>query len=333
MSYRIGDLLNSKFPHHESLKALWETKWRRPASFGVYPFMDSNHTEDFEPIFAKIGHMQPPYDFDAYAGAFFPTAESLTKQAEAAESSGELVKARELYLRAAVVYRIARFPVPRSPKQKQAWELNKEVYLRGARLLDPPISLVKVPHTHALSNTAEEGSHVPVFVSRPQNTNHQVPVLITFFGLDGYRTESGPQYAYATSRGWAYVGVEIPGTGDNPALKQDPRSPERCWSSLLDWLQAQAWADSRKVIVWGLSTGGYYAMRAAHTHADRLLGVVAQGGGSHHMFDAEWLSKVGDLEYPFEYVPQSNNLKLAILTDTASITHSAPNLDTRMWKK
>ena len=299
MSYRIGEAINSKFPHHESLKALWDTKWKRPASMAIYPFMDGN-VADFEPVFAKIGDMRPPYDFDAYATAFFPTAESLTKEAEAAEDSGNKEKARDLYLRAAAVYRISRFPVPRSPKQKQAWELNKEIYLKGARLLDPPIELVKFPHAHALEGSGEAGSEISVFVSKPKNTSGPVPVVITIFGLDGYRTEGTPNYRYPISRGWGYVSVEIPGTGDNPALRQDPKSPERCWSSLLDWLSAQSWVDKRKIVAWGLSTGGYYAMRIAHTHADRLLGVVAQGGGSHHMFDSEWLSKIGNLEYPFE---------------------------------
>ena len=299
MPYRIGDAINSKFPHHESLKALWETKWKKPATIGIYPFMDGN-VADFEPIFQKIGDMRPPYDFDAYASAFFPTAETLTKEAESAERAGDVETARGLYLRAAAVYRISRFPVPRSPKQKQAWELNKEVYLKGARLLDPPITLVKIPHTHALLGSEEEGSEISIFIRKPKNVSGPVPVVMTIFGLDGYRTEGTPNSMYPLSRGWAYISVEIPGTGDSPALRQDPKSPERVWSSLLDWAQSQSWVNEKKIVAWGLSTGGYYAMRIAHTHADRLLGVVAQGGGSHHMFDPEWLSKVGDLEYPFE---------------------------------
>jgi hypothetical protein len=43
-------------------------------------------------------------------------------------------------------------------------------------------------------------------------------------------------------------------------------------------------------------------MRIAHTHKDMLAGVVAQGGGCHHMFDPEWLEIASHMEYPFEYV-------------------------------
>ena len=103
-------------------------------------------------------------------------------------------------------------------------------------------------------------------------------------------------------RGIAVVILEIPGTGDSPALKTDPKSPDRQNDSLLDWVERQDAIDARKVIVWGFSTGGMYAIRMAHTHRERLLAVAALGGGCHHMFDEEWLDNVNKLEYPFEYV-------------------------------
>ncbi len=40
-------------------------------------------------------------------------------------------------------------------------------------------------------------------------------------------------------------------------------------------------------------------MRIAHTHADRLFAVVAQGGGCHYMFDPAWISARNQMDYPF----------------------------------
>lgn len=94
--------------------------------------------------------------------------------------------------------------------------------------------------------------------------------------------------------------VEIPGTADCPADCADPTAPDRLWTSLLDWMAEDGRFDMRRVLVWGLSSGGYYAMRAAHTHAGRLLGCVAQGAGCHYFFDRAWLDKVDGHEYPFE---------------------------------
>jgi hypothetical protein len=73
-------------------------------------------------------------------------------------------------------------------------------------------------------------------------------------------------------------------------------------SSILDWVQANSQSysfDLKKVLARGISTGGYYAMRIAHTHAERLFAVVAQGGGCHHMFDPQWIRAQNQMEYPF----------------------------------
>jgi hypothetical protein len=62
---------------------------------------------------------------------------------------------------------------------------------------------------------------------------------------------------------------------------------------------AEAGFNPGKILARGISTGGYYAFRIAHTHADRLFAVVAQGGGCHHMFDAGWINHQNQVEYPF----------------------------------
>lgn len=58
-----------------------------------------------------------------------------------------------------------------------------------------------------------------------------------------------------------------------------------------------------KVIAWGLSAGGYNAVRAAHTHAPRLAGAVGQGAGTHHFFSRAWLEKAANHEYPWTALP------------------------------
>ena len=267
---------------------------------GVYPFGDGK-LEDFEPVFNQLieSDIRPPYDFDAYASSFFPAAEALVEKARAAEKSSDVSQACALYLRAAALYRIARFPTPQSPKQKEAWKLNKETYVAGAKLLPGKFSDVKVPHTHAVEG---EGATIPIYMRLPDHASRTspVPTILQIFGLDGYRTESTHDSTKCLERGWGYVAVEIPGTGDCPALKQDPLAAERLWSSLLDWMDAQKELDAKRRVAWSLSTGGYYGMRLAHTHRERLAAVVAQGGGCHRMFEGEWIDKVGHLEYPFE---------------------------------
>jgi len=267
---------------------------------GVYPFMFGT-AMDFEPIVKELvsKDFKEPYNWDEYAKVYLPQAENLASIARDAESKGELEKSSEYYLRSSAVYRISRFPAPRSEVQREAWRLGKQMCIKGLGLRQHPVKEVKIEHTHGQSN---EGSHIPVYHLLPEHASQesQVPTVIIFTGLDGYRTELA-----VWMEGWRQVGVativlEIPGTGDCPANASDPTSPDRLYSSLFDWVAQQAGLDAKKTAIWAFSTGGYYAIRVAHTHADKLAGVVALGGGCHHMFDQEWLDNVNHLEYPFD---------------------------------
>ena len=303
--------LHSGFPyfaHHDSVSALWSGKWRGPCAAGIYPFTDAN-VADFDPIFAaliEISSDDPAilYRPDDYAEPFLPVAQSLVAQAEAAASDGDTDVARDRYLRAAAVYRIARFPINRSALSQQAWEHGKAAYEQAGLLLDPPSVAVDIPFTHADVSAGDLDVPIPAYLRLPTGDRPEQgwPVLLFICGLDAYRTDHTPRTQAHVEHGFATLSFEIPGTGDCPAEPNDPASPDRLMSSILDWVDTHAAHfkfDPSKIAARGISTGGYYAFRVAHTHADRLFAVVAQGGGCHHMFDAEWISAQNQMEYPF----------------------------------
>ncbi|KAF2272202.1 pigment biosynthesis protein-like protein yellowish-green 1 [Westerdykella ornata] len=306
---------------HARLGVLWETRWRAlvcisrftlcvvshrdivgnqsmQAQKRIYPFM-FGRVEDFEPIFEKIKDMERPHDWGEYASAFLDTAARLTSTAQEEENNGNLQRASEYYLRASAVYRIARFPIPRHPTQSQAWELGKAVCIKGLSLRPNPVAEVRIPFVHAM---AGEGSDIPAYhlVPIPAHQGASVPLVIIFSGLDGLRTELA-----VWMEGWREIGVatlvvEIPGTGDCPVNAKDPKAPDRLYSSLFEWIGTQHTIDQNRIAVWGFSTGAYYAIRVAHTHHGKLAGVVALGGGCHHMFDETWLRRCDWMEYPFD---------------------------------
>lgn len=297
------------FAQHDSVSALWNLKWKQLASMGVYPFHDGN-VEDFELIFQSlILTSNDDYsvfsDPDRYADPFFPVVESLLAKAKTAEQAGDKEAARGLYLRAGTVCRIGRFPIVRSPLGRKLWELNKAAYLGASPYLSPVSVEVKIPFTHASSAAGESPSAIiPAYLRIPEGEcpTDGWPVLLFICGLDHYRTDFEQRTARHAKSGLACIILEIPGTGDCPAAKNDPASPDRLYSSVFDWIDAQKnhySFDTGKIVARGVSTGGYNAMRIAHTHADRLFAVVAQGGGSHHMFDPEWIKAQNHMEYPF----------------------------------
>lgn len=296
------------FKHHDSIATLWSEKWRPPCTGGIYPFTDGK-VEDFDPIFASLQEAADDdpkllYLPDEYAKHFFPAAESLVEQADKASANGQTAEARDLLLRAAAVYRIARFPINRSPLSQQAWEEGKAAYERAGDLLDPPSKAVEIPFRHADTATGDRDTPIQAYLRIPNGERPRSgwPVLLFICGLDAYRTDHTPRTQEHVNHGFATLSFEIPGTGDCPAAPGDPSSPDRLMSSVLDWVTDNASTydfDESKICARGISTGGYYAFRIAHTHAERLFAVVGQGGGSHHMFDAEWINAQDQMEYPF----------------------------------
>ena len=260
---------------------------------------------------------------DEYTRAFVPTAEGLVREAERCESEGESgrEKAIELYERAACVLRISRFPSKDASEfKREVFGRQKEVYLKGAGLWEEPLREVLIKHTAGVGS--DEGREVPLFVRLPEGVKEgsgemKCPVVLLIagestvmlrwgvctngwmIGLDGHRPDNSGRSHEFHKRGWATVICEPPGTGDCPAARRDPLSPDRLFTSILDWINAQPHFNSKKIVVWGLSAGGYYAIRVAHTHHDRLLGSIGQGAGTHHFIGKEWLKKIDNHEYPF----------------------------------
>ena len=304
-------VLRSGFPyfsHHDSVSRLWAEKWRMPCQHGIYPFTDGN-VDDFDPIFAELVRASGDssailYRPDDYAKPFFPVAEQLIIGAGEAEAQGDALKARDLYLRAAAVYRIARFPINRSPISQEAWEKGKAAYVKAGQYLSPPSTEIDMPFKHADVSAGDDDRPVQAYLRMPAGDSPDGgwPVMLFICGLDAYRTDHTPRTQMHVDRGFATLSFEIPGTGDCPAAPNDPGSPDRLMSSVLDWVVSNSAAyafDTTKICARGISTGGYYAMRVAHSHADRLFAVVAQGGGCHHMFDAAWIHAQNQMEYPF----------------------------------
>ena len=123
--------------------------------------------------------------------------------------------------------------MPRSPKQKEAWARNKIAFMNGASLLPVPYHEVQIPHKYGI---ASEGRTILIYMRVPAHASaaSPVPCVIQIFGLDDRGTELTHYADPHLARGWATIGVEIPGAGDCPALANDPSAPDRLWTSLLD---------------------------------------------------------------------------------------------------
>ncbi|GAB7350468.1 hypothetical protein MBLNU459_g1066t2 [Dothideomycetes sp. NU459] len=297
----LGDKFDSVHPHLESMDALWSKKWSFPCSKSLYPFHDGRF-EDFEPIFQSLisKNINSGYT-DEYTREFVSTAEHLVSEGDKLASS-DPKQASGMFLRACTVYRIARFPYINSAYKTEIYRAQKQAYLKAASLWECPIEDVDISHT---AGTDADGKSVPLYVRLPKDasTSNPCPAVLLMCGLDGHRPDNTTRSDEFLARGWASVIVDIPGTADCPADRRDPESADRLWTSVLDWMAEQGTFDMKRVLAWGLSAGGYNAIRAAHTHAHRLAGSIGQGAGTHHFFSREWLEKAQVHEYPWNALP------------------------------
>ncbi|KAF1359325.1 alpha/beta-hydrolase [Lizonia empirigonia] len=298
----LGDLFTKDYGHRGSIQKLWENRWKMPCQRSVYPFHDGSF-EDFEPIFQHLiaNNINDPYS-DDYTNAFIPTARDLVKKAQDLSKLGVSSKvehkeeAKILFSRANAVFRLARFPYIGTDLKRQVFEEQKQAYMQSTQLWDVPLTEEIIPHTHASNG---DGDKIPLYIRHPKGPG-TFPTILLITGLDGHRPDNTERTEEHLRRGWATVICDIPGTTiDCPANKRDPLSPDRLFTSILAHIAKHPRLDATKVIAWGLSAGGYYAVRLAHTHRTSLLGCVGHGAGTHHYIGREWLEHVHKHEYPF----------------------------------
>ena len=306
---KVASSLRNGFPYfdwHDSVSQFWHQLWRDDCRKGMYPFGEGSF-DDFEPAFLELIRLSNDdpgvfYDPDRYAQPFLPIARDLLAAAEKAESESRVEDAKTLFLRAAAVFRIARFPMPRTEFTRSIWEEGKKAYARGVRYLDPAPRAVKIPFINCSIANGDTDAPIPAELWLPdvKKPNKGWPLIILIGGIDGYRIDVMIYARPQVDRGYATLCLDCPGTGDNPAAPNDPNSPDRWISSIIAWAKKNAnelGLDPSKFLIRGVSMGGYYAMRAAHTNSEDLLGVVAQGGCAHHVFDPAGIGAQNQMEF------------------------------------
>ena len=133
-----------------------------------------------------------------------------------------------------------------------------------------------------------EGSELHFYVARPPGVERP-PVVMTWGGIDTWKEEMRSRASYLLDLGFAMLLVDMPGIGQSPVLAS--RDAERQWTPVLDWLAVQDDLDAERVAALGASFGGYWAMKLAYTHRERLRAAVNWGGGVHITFTREWQEK------------------------------------------
>jgi pimeloyl-ACP methyl ester carboxylesterase len=252
-------------------------------------------------------------DRDPWAAAWSDVALPYEQRAREVEAGGDTEAAKLNYRRAYGYYRVGRYTTTNSPGKKEAYRKSAEMTLRWGAYLDPPIRQVEIP----FAGRSGEGHVIPGYLRVPSIHPHpsplsegegtrlqapllvqgtRPPLLVQWGGIDGFKEDRRDDNVLAL--GIASLSIDMPGVGDAPIPGSE--DAERLFGAVFDWAATRPDIDGTRIAVWGRSTGGYWAAKAAHVFADRLRGAVDHGGCSHLAFTPEWIETSQHGEYPFE---------------------------------
>ena len=208
-----------------------------------------------------------PGDRDSWYREWSDFAGRLTEQGDEAFASGHRVSARDCYLRACEYFRQAFF----WHRDDLDCEELTTAYAASVSAFHKALPLLKC---HA---TILEGD-TPGYVFEPDGDG-PFPTILHIGGYDGIAEELYSTAAYALDRGWAYVALDGPGTGEPLYGRHVPMRPdwEHVVSGMVDLVLQQPRIDAGRIVLVGRSFGGFTAPRAASGES-RLAALIVDPG-------------------------------------------------------
>jgi esterase FrsA len=231
--------------------------------------------EDVEEVLSRLNSL----DADAWGREWGRVAVRYEALAAELEQKSDKTAGENYYL-AYEYFRIGRYPVPSSAEKMKCYAGAMRAYLKAARSFDAPVGRVEIPF---------EGKKVVGYLQVPRGIA-KPPIVMHWGGVDGWKEDSRGQSEALHRLGLATFTIDMPGTGENPLLGQEPGA-ERTFSAAIDHLETRNDVDGRRVAVMGRSFGGYWAAKLAYVEAKRLKGAVNWGAGLHLTFQPEWLGR------------------------------------------
>lgn len=228
---------------------------------------------------------------DEWADTFIAAAEPHLALASERERAHDAQGARQHYRAAYGLLRLARYPAVTSPRKAVAYRMSQEAYLKAVAGTEPAVERVEIP----LTEKGGPDRVIVAYLHRPSSPD-SVPVLVSWGGVDSFKEER--QTLPYVAKGFAVLAIDMPGTGDAPV--DGAGQTDAFWDGIFDWIASRRDLDTGRVALFGVSTGGYWAIKVARTHAERVRGSISQGGPAHLSFQPDWIARSSRGEYPFE---------------------------------
>jgi alpha-beta hydrolase superfamily lysophospholipase len=208
-----------------------------------------------------------PGDRDSWYAAWSGFADGLMQQASNALDVGRTVSAASLYIRAAEYYRQAFF-----------WHRDD---LDGTELntaYPASVTAFRAAIPHLPERPVILKGETPGYFYAPRGDG-PFPTILHIGGYDGTAEELYAAVYPALDRGWAFAGLDGPGTGEVLYQRRQPMRPdwENVVPGMVDLVLAQQQVDPHRVVLVGRSFGGLLAPRGA-SGEPRLAAMIVDPG-------------------------------------------------------
>ncbi len=213
-------------------------------------------------------------DSESWYQEWSRTAQRVEALADAALAAGSSVSAQEAYLRASTYYRSAEFYLhitPDDPRSLPTWEKSRSCFRQALALSTLAYQEVEIPY---------EDTSLPGYFYQVDRTETPRPTLLMHGGYDSTGEELYYKYVVAAlQRGYHCLTFEGPGQGQVIRLQGLPFRPdwEAVVTPVVDYACTLPQVDPDRLILLGMSFGGYLAPRAA-AYEHRLAGCIAVDG-------------------------------------------------------
>jgi dienelactone hydrolase len=213
-------------------------------------------------------------DYDSWYGANNAFADRIAAEAEAQQKKGHLISARDNFLRASNYYRNSEFFLhanAEDPRVKRAYLRSVACYKASSALFAPAIEPLEIPY---------EGTTLPGYFHSPDTSGKPRPTILLCTGFDGSAEEMHWNGARpAVDHGYNVLVYDGPGQF-GPIHRQGLHFRpdwEKVVAPVVDFALKRPDVDPRRLVLYGVSLGGYLAPRgAAFEH--RVAACIADDG-------------------------------------------------------
>src|SRR6266545_6235172 len=217
---------------------------------------------DFQEVTASVSR------WEDWCAAWSARAAIHEEMGNKALAGGYNYSAGQHFTRAAVCYHFGKFLFVNDMAQmKEAHRRAVECRNKALPLLNPPGERVAIPY---------EGKQLygnlrkPAGIARP-------PIAVMCMGLDSAKEEMDDYENRFLKRGVATLAFDGPGQGEAEYDFAVCPEYEKPVKAVVDFIETRSDVDAKRVGIWGVSFGGYYAPRAA-AFEKRLKACIALAG-------------------------------------------------------